>query len=198
MARNIIAELIVAIEQVHQQGLTYRDLKPQNILFDQDGHLRLSEFGLMKQGFIEQPDEVAKKGYFEYKAPEVVNKQKYDKNLDWYLVGAILYKLIVGYSPYFSKDDDQMRQSILESTLLFPQSTSPQAVDLIKKLMRRDPNRRLGAGAADAKAICDHPFFKDLSWDDVREKKLEMCPIEGKRDFQLNATVEQNYYKHLR
>lgn len=170
VAREVIAEVILAIEHLHSQGITYRDLKPQNVLFDSDHHVRLSDFGLRNIYQLTTMEEIQKARFFEYKAPEVIMQHEYGKSLDWYLVGALLFEMVVGKTPFYSEQNDQMMQSILVSPLTFPASLSDDVINLIQKLMQRDPAKRLGADNADAMSVKAHPFFNDTDWESVEKK----------------------------
>lgn len=103
-ARLYIAEVILALEYLHSQGIIYRDLKPDNIIIAEDGHLKLTDFGLSKEGAESDFTSNSFVGTYAYAAPEVLKQKNHGKSLDWYLLGALLYELMVGLPPYYDKD----------------------------------------------------------------------------------------------
>ena len=120
-ARFYIAEIILAIEDLHKRGIIYRDLKPGNILLDNEGHVRLTDFGLSKEGMI-MPDNSTQSfwGSYAYLAPEMIRKEGHSMSIDWYLVGVVLYELIQGLPPFYSNNKDTLMKNILENTLEIP------------------------------------------------------------------------------
>lgn len=109
--------------------------------------------------------EVHRRNYYNFMAPEIINYQGYDQSLDWYLVGAILYYMLLGKAPFYSEVNDTMRLDILEGPLPIPSSVSPEAMNLVEKLMERDTAKRLGSAPEEsASTIMAHAFFKDVDW----------------------------------
>ncbi len=137
VARFYISELVLAIEYLHKKNIIYRDLKPENLLIDVYGHLKLADFGLSKDGIAD--DELTKSfcGSPAYLSPEVLmtknNKSKgYGKSADLYGIGAVLYEFIVGSPPFFSPEIPELFKNIKEGKLEFPKGVSPEAKDLIR------------------------------------------------------------------
>lgn len=96
--------MILALEYLHSQGIIYRDLKPDNIIIAEDGHLKLTDFGLSKENAESDFTSNSFVGTYAYAAPEVLKQKAHGKSLDWYLLGALLYELLVGLPPYYDKD----------------------------------------------------------------------------------------------
>jgi serine/threonine kinase 38 len=203
-ARFYIAELVLSVESVHKMSYIHRDLKPDNVLIDRTGHIKLSDFGLCKQANLTGDSFILKKNnedeasvsstkHSEYKrsrilafstvgtpdyiAPEVFNKQGYNETADWWSVGVILYEMVVGYPPFFADDPSLTCQKILhwKKTLNIPREAglSREVTDLIKKLIC-DPNERLGSRGA--QEIKNHPFFKGINWEKIRETRAPWMP----------------------
>lgn len=178
VVRIYISEIILGIEALHSKNIIFRDLKPDNIVLDKDGHALLTDFGLSKQGI---DNNFAKSfcGSVAYLAPEMLAKAGHNKTIDWYLVGVLFYELLVGIPPFFSKNREEMFNNIKSGPLLIPKNLTAEAKDLMKRLLCRNPKNRLGSmmGAIEVKS---HSFFRDLNWDDVYTKKLIPPEIEAK------------------
>ncbi|TNV84278.1 hypothetical protein FGO68_gene7813 [Halteria grandinella] len=169
-ARFYTGEIILAIEYLHEKGIIYRDLKPDNIVLDGDGHVRLTDFGLSKVG-IRGSDEVTKSfcGSYAYLAPEILNKDGHTMAVDWYLLGVVLFELLTGLPPFYAPSKETLFSNIRTSKLTFPPYVSLIAQDLISKLMHRDPKLRL------RERIMEHPFFEGIQWDKMIKKQY-MAP----------------------
>ncbi|CDW90361.1 protein kinase domain containing protein [Stylonychia lemnae] len=172
-ARLYIAEVILAIEYLHSQNIIYRDLKPDNIIIDSDGHLKLTDFGLSKENVDSECHSNSFVGSYAYAAPEIIKHKAHGKSLDWYGVGVLLYEFLVGVPPYYDRDQEKMFNNIVNGTIKIPLMLSYNAQDLIQKLLKRNPLERLGANINGAQEIKDHPFFSGLNWDDVINKTVQ-------------------------
>ena len=186
--RIYIAEIVVALEQLHRLGIVYRDIKLENILLDRDGHILLTDFGLSKEF---KPRELAHKartysfcGTLEYMAPEVVRggSNGHTMAVDWWSVGVLAYELLTGASPFSTESTDERKshqeitKKILKSEIAIPQDLSTHCQDFLARLLARDPKRRLGGGPRDAEEVKEHPFFTQapppFTWEALLEKRL--------------------------
>ncbi|KAF0720212.1 Aste57867_481 [Aphanomyces stellatus] len=167
-ARFYAAEITLAIEYVHNLDIIYRDLKPENVLLDENGHIRLTDFGLSKEGI---QDDFSGANSFcgtpEYLAPEILNRSGHGRAVDWWSLGALLYEMLTGLPPFYCRDRDKLFDKIRNGELTFPKYLSVAAVDLLSKLLERDPTRRLGTGPTDAGEIKSHPFFAEIQWEQL-------------------------------
>ena len=172
-AKLYIAEIILAIEELHKHDIIYRDLKPENIVLDSEGHALLIDFGLSKEG-ISSISRGTKSfcGSCAYLAPEMLKKRGHGKSLDWYLLGVVLYEFLAGESPFYSDNQTQLFKNIESEPLRFKSHFSPEVIDLISKLMVRDPLYRLGSQKG-AEEIKSHPWFKSLDWEAVKSRKTK-------------------------
>lgn len=166
--RLYAAEILLGIGHLHSLGLVYRDLKPENILIDQRGHIRITDFGLAKN-IGDDGTTSTFCGTPEYIAPEMLQRQPYNKAVDWWSFGIIIFEMLTGLPPFYDGNVNTMYHAVLHSPVKFPSNMSQPARDLVTKLLDRDPTTRLGSNGVEE--VKQHPFFQDLDWDDVLEKK---------------------------
>jgi len=165
-ARFYAAEIILAISYVHSLDIIYRDLKPENVLLDAQGHIRLTDFGLSKEG-ISSSSSGANSfcGTPEYLAPEILNRQGHGRAVDWWSLGALLYEMLSGLPPFYCQDRERLFEKIRKSELHYPASVSRPAKNVLKGLLNKDPTGRLGSGPGDAEEIKRHEFFAEIQWE---------------------------------
>ena len=153
-----------------------RDLKPENILLDYAGHIALCDFGLCKLNMTKDDKTNTFCGTPEYLAPEVLIGEGYNKTVDWWTFGILLYEMIVGLPPFYSENQNEMYQKIVSQPLRFPDPSSDSIIlsepvkDILKRLLDRDPTRRLGVKGTDE--VKKHPFFATIDWDKLLRKQI--------------------------
>lgn len=169
-AKFYAAQITLALQCLHDNGIIYRDLKPENVLLDDDGHIRLTDFGLSKESLAGSQLTHTFCGTPEYLAPEVIQGSWYGKAVDWWSMGTLLYEMLTGWPPFYNENLHVMYESITRAPLTFPNSMSSEAKSLLTGLLQRNPRNRLGSnnGMADFK---DHPFFADINWRELYDKK---------------------------
>jgi len=172
-ARFYAAEIVLAISYVHNLDIIYRDLKPENVLLDARGHVRLTDFGLSKEG-ISSSSSGANSfcGTPEYLAPEILNRHGHGRAVDWWSLGALLYEMLTGLPPFYCQDRDKLFEKIRKSELHYPQSLSRTANNVLRGLLTRDPTARLGSGPNDAEDIKRHEFFAEIDWEELANGKM--------------------------
>jgi serine/threonine protein kinase len=165
------AEIVLALEYLHKQKIIFRDLKPDNVVFDEDGHALLTDFGLSKQGIGGSDMSSSFCGSVAYLAPEMLRRSGHTRSIDWYLLGVLIYEMLVGVPPYFNTDKAKLFENIQQGPLKIPHTMPPAARNLILALLNRNPSKRLGSGPGDAEEVKNHEFFCDTNWDDIANKK---------------------------
>ncbi|KAJ1916969.1 Ribosomal protein S6 kinase beta-2 [Tieghemiomyces parasiticus] len=143
-ARFFCAEIVCALEHLHAVGIIYRDLKPENCLLDREGHIVLTDFGLSKLGVPVDGKTSTFCGTTEYMAPEILDAQPYDRAVDWWSLGILLFDMITGAPPFTGSNRETVMSAIRRKEVKFPAFVSPEARSLIKDLLRKDPLQRLG------------------------------------------------------
>ncbi|KJE91462.1 ribosomal protein S6 kinase alpha-5 [Capsaspora owczarzaki ATCC 30864] len=181
--RFYAAEVVLAIEYLHNLGIAYRDMKLENILLDSEGHIVLTDFGLSKE-FLSSGDESDRAhsfcGTVEYMAPEIVQDPKEGHGLavDWWSLGVLIFELLTGRPPFNHSDDSlnsqqQIMERIVREPVSIPPTFSAEASSLISRLLIKDPARRLGSGPTRANEVKSASFFtKHFSWSEVLNRKL--------------------------
>lgn len=165
--RLYIAELSLAINYLHCLGVIYRDLKPENVLLDAQGHLKLTDFGLAKN--LDDTGETATFcGTSEYLAPEIIARKPYGPKIDWWAIGILTYELLYSQTPFYDRNKAKMFQSIRNEKPRFPRKADPATVDFINSLLEKEPEKR-----ADFSKIKDHPFFQGLDWEKVLRREIQ-------------------------
>ena len=190
-AKFYIAELILAIEYLHQHDIIYRDLKPENILIDVDGHVKLADFGLAKENVSTNVPNKTFCGSPQYLSPEMISKEGATKASDIYGIGAILFELISGAPPFFSQDENLMYKNISENRLMFPEFFSEELKDLLRRMLDKNPQNRIGI-SNDKNDLKNHEFFRDINWDDIMKKKVNppVEMVDVRKEYDLKEKVE--------
>lgn len=167
--RFYIAELVLAIDHLHKNNILYRDLKPENILLDEIGHIKLTDFGLSKiMNNIEKDKTYTVCGTPIYVAPEVLSGTGYNKLVDWWSLGVLLYEFLAGYSP-FREMKNRIDLNIYKRKLKQDPLISDTAFNLIQKLCQTNVEERLGKNVKDIK---NHKFFEDIDWVKLEKKQI--------------------------
>nr|XP_046210235.1 ribosomal protein S6 kinase alpha-2-like isoform X1 [Oncorhynchus gorbuscha] len=179
-----LAELALALDHLHSLGIIYRDLKPENILLDEEGHIKITDFGLSKEAIDHDKRAYSFCGTIEYMAPEVVNRRGHTHSADWWSFGVLMFEMLTGSLPFQGKDRKETMALILKAKLGMPQFLSPEVQSLIRALFKRNPTNRLGAGPDGVEEIKRHNFFGNIDWNKLyrREIKPPFKPAVGRPD----------------
>uniref|UniRef100_A0A8K9V214 non-specific serine/threonine protein kinase n=1 Tax=Oncorhynchus mykiss TaxID=8022 RepID=A0A8K9V214_ONCMY len=179
-----LAELALALDHLHSLGIIYRDLKPENILLDEEGHIKLTDFGLSKESIDHENKAYSFCGTVEYMAPEVVNRRGHTTSADWWSYGVLMFEMLTGTLPFQGKDRKETMNMILKAKLGMPQFLSPEAQSLLRNLFKRNPTNRLGAGPDGVEEIKRHHFYCTIDWNKLFRRELHppFKPATGRPD----------------
>ncbi|XP_020386414.1 ribosomal protein S6 kinase alpha-3 isoform X6 [Rhincodon typus] len=167
-----LAELALALDHLHSLGIIYRDLKPENILLDEQGHIKLTDFGLSKESIDHEKKAYSFCGTVEYMAPEVVNRRGHTQSADWWSFGVLMFEMLTGTLPFQGKDRKETMTMILKAKLGMPQFLSPDSQSLLRMLFKRNPGNRLGAGPDGVEEIKRHSFFSTIDWNKLCRREI--------------------------
>ena len=153
--------IVLAIQYLHAKGIVYRDLKPENLLLDQHGYMKITDFGFAKT--------VADRtwtlcGTPEYLAPEIIQSKGHGKGVDWWALGILIFEMLAGYPPFFDENPFGIYQKILAGKIDFPRHFDIQAKDLVRKLLSADRTKRIGNLKNGAEDIKKHKWYKGFDW----------------------------------
>ncbi|XP_065593633.1 serine/threonine-protein kinase N3 isoform X2 [Cyrtonyx montezumae] len=172
-AQFYTACVVLGLQFLHAKKIVYRDLKLDNLLLDAEGFVKIADFGLCKEGigFGDRTNTFC--GTPEFLAPEVLTDMSYTRAVDWWGLGVLIYEMLVGESPFPGDDEEEVFDSIVNDEVQYPRFLSSEALSIIRKLLQKCPERRLGAGEKDAEEIKIQPFFKKMDWDALYARTLK-------------------------
>eukprot|EP00210_Caulerpa_lentillifera_P000821 g794.t2 len=170
-ARFYAASVICAFEYMHDRQIVYRDLKPENLLIDEKGYVKITDFGFAKRMLLGGKTYTLC-GTPEYLAPELVTQTGHTFTADWWALGVLLYELATGQPPFYDEDRVKMFKKICDVRYSFPVNMSQDMRDLIRRLLVRRPAMRLGAEKKGASSIKTHPWFSNFNWEEFESRKM--------------------------
>lgn len=182
-ARFYAAEICIALNFLHEKGIIYRDLKLDNVLLDHEGHIKLTDYGMCKEGMNKGDTTSTFCGTPNYISPEMLRGEDYGFSVDWWALGVLMYEMLAGRSPFDNvgaaenpdqNTEDFLFQVILDKTIRIPRSLSVKAGSVLKGFLNKNPAERLGChpetGFSD---IIHHPFFKNIDWVGLEQKQVQ-------------------------
>ncbi|KIM25538.1 hypothetical protein M408DRAFT_26090 [Serendipita vermifera MAFF 305830] len=205
-----VAEILLGLEFLHEKGIAHRDMRPENILIDQNGHLRLTDFGLRRVGLLARqtreprrlprklPDEEQEvMGTPDYLAPELIlGLSEDDRGADWWAIGVITYEFLYGAPPFHAETQDKVFENILSMRVnLYEEWTefSRKFCDFMERLLVHDPSKRLGINGT--KEVKDHPLFDPIEWDQVMQQEIQLPRVRDPEstDYNLRGAIPQMF-----
>ncbi|KAJ7990774.1 hypothetical protein DPEC_G00290400 [Dallia pectoralis] len=174
-ARFYTAEITLALMFLHSKGIIYRDLKLDNVLLDQDGHCKLADFGMCKEGIYDGLTTATFCGTPDYIAPEILQELLYGPSVDWWALGVLLYEMLSGHAPFEAENEDDLFEAILNEEIIYSSWLSADAVNILKAFLTKNPARRLGCVVTEGgeKAVTEHVFFTGIDWEKLESRELE-------------------------
>uniref|UniRef100_A0A480KC60 Serine/threonine-protein kinase N1 isoform 1-like n=1 Tax=Sus scrofa TaxID=9823 RepID=A0A480KC60_PIG len=164
--------VVLGLQFLHEHKIVYRDLKLDNLLLDTEGYVKIADFGLCKEGMGYGDRTSTFCGTPEFLAPEVLTDTSYTRAVDWWGLGVLLYEMLVGESPFPGDDEEEVFDSIVNDEVRYPRFLSAEAISIMRRLLRRNPERRLGSSERDAEDVKKQPFFRTLGWDALLARRL--------------------------
>jgi len=171
VTRFYLATIVLALKYLHSFNIIYRDLKPENLLLDSRGYLRLTDFGFAK---IVEDRTWTLCGTPEYLAPEIILNEGHGKPADWWACGVLAYEMMVGFPPFFDETAPGIYEKILRGRIYWPKEMDRLSKELVKAFLHPDRTKRLGNLIGGSQDVLDHPWFRGVDWDALERKEIRV------------------------
>ncbi len=169
-AQFYAGQIVFVLDYLHSKSIIYRNLKPENILINKNGYIKISDFGLSK---VIEDRTYTMCGTPGYLAPEIILNKGYGLSVDWWAFGILLYEMICGVDPFADEDTMKIYENILERKIQFSSDFDDKSRSLIKHLLEPDLSKRYGNLKSGVNDIKNHPFFKSMNWDKLLRQEIE-------------------------
>uniref|UniRef100_A0A1I8M1D6 protein kinase C n=1 Tax=Musca domestica TaxID=7370 RepID=A0A1I8M1D6_MUSDO len=164
--------VVLGLQYLHENKIIYRDLKLDNLLLDTEGYVKIADFGLCKEGMGFGDRTGTFCGTPEFLAPEVLTETSYTRAVDWWGLGVLIFEMLVGESPFPGDDEEEVFDSIVNDEVRYPRFLSLEAIAIMRRLLRKNPERRLGSSERDAEDVKRQAFFRSIVWDDLLLRRV--------------------------
>ena len=190
------AEITLGLLFLHSYGIIHRDIKLDNVMLDKDGHVKIADFGMCKENIRGDATASTFCGTPDYIAPEIIRYQPYDKSVDWWAFGVLLYEMLCGAAPFDGDDEEELFHSILMRNVTYPRQLSKEAREICKAFLVREPENRLGCGPNSNDEIMCNPFFRHIDWHKIEEQEIQP-PFKPKISDPRGADNFDGFYTNL-
>ncbi|KAG0182423.1 camp-dependent protein kinase catalytic subunit [Apophysomyces sp. BC1034] len=170
LARFYAAEVLLALAYLHNKDIIYRDLKPENLLLDAEGHIKITDFGFAKH----VPDVTwTLCGTPDYLAPEIIQSKAYGRAADYWSLGVLIYEMLAGYPPFYDDSQFKLYEKIVTCKPSFPSTFSATAIDLLKHLLTTDLSSRFGNLKAGCRDVIEHAWFETIDFEKLTHRNVK-------------------------
>ncbi|XP_063240730.1 serine/threonine-protein kinase N isoform X19 [Bacillus rossius redtenbacheri] len=189
--------VVLGLQYLHENKIIYRDLKLDNLLLDTEGYVKIADFGLCKEGMGFGDRTGTFCGTPEFLAPEVLTETSYTRAVDWWGLGVLIFEMLVGESPFPGDDEEEVFDSIVNDEVRYPRFLSLEAIAIMRRLLRKNPERRLGSSERDAEDVKKQAFFRNIAWDDLLLRRVKppfiptVTSVEDVSNFDEEFTSER-------
>uniref|UniRef100_A0A1I7U0W1 protein kinase C n=1 Tax=Caenorhabditis tropicalis TaxID=1561998 RepID=A0A1I7U0W1_9PELO len=168
--------VVLGLDFLHKHNIIYRDIKLDNLLLDRDGYVKIADFGLCKENMGPYDKTTTFCGTPEFLAPEVLSDSTYTRAIDWWGLGVLIFEMLVGEPPFSGDDEEEIFDSIISEDVRYPRYLSVESIAIMRRLLRKVPEKRLGWGDRDAEDIKIQRFFRHISWEWDKLLNRELRP----------------------
>ncbi|GAB6021882.1 hypothetical protein CHUAL_006048 [Chamberlinius hualienensis] len=185
--------VVLGLQYLHENKIIYRDLKLDNLLLDSEGYVKIADFGLCKEGMGYGDRTGTFCGTPEFLAPEVLTETSYTRAVDWWGLGVLIFEMLVGESPFPGDDEEEVFDSIVNDEVRYPRFLSLEAIAIMRRLLRKNPERRLGASERDAEDVKKQAFFRNVNWEDLLLRKVKPPFVPTVRDMEDVSNFDEEF-----
>ncbi|PWN36134.1 camp-dependent protein kinase catalytic subunit [Meira miltonrushii] len=180
VTRFYISCLILALAHLHSEKILYRDLKPENLLLDRQGYIKITDFGFAKS-LHKTGRTWTLCGTPEYLSPEVIQSQGQSFASDYWALGILMYEMLCGFPPFYDKTPFGTYEKILQANIVFPKHVDACSRDLIQSFLKRDVTKRLGNLSGGVNDVIRHPWFEGVDWQALLAKRIPapIIPVQS-------------------